>query len=314
MIIRSFRNADSEEILKLWNSAHHQYSLTAELMAKKIFLDVNFLPESILVGEDKDRLIAFAYLPSALVSMDRSWKVNDKEGFISYFSIHPDEDFNEIGKIFLQALEDRHKNAGRTRLSTAYIPLYHLQGFSEKYDMRYIDLFRQAGYTENVSCRRRRKLSDYQLSDGYFLRKADLEKEGFYIGALPYEYLAEFVSSTNSFSNGAWAWQFRSALSHTTDLGRARVAIYNGRIIGGCIFGDPYSDEGRFGPFGMDPEYRGKGIGSVIFADCLNEMKKRGISEAWAQWTPTSGAANSLYNKAGFLTEDRFYTFEKETE
>ncbi len=309
MNIRTYCNKDAEGLLALWNLAHPSYPLTKELMAKKIFLDPNFSPENLLIGEDGGKMIAFAYLPHHLVQVDHNLPLNEREGFITYFSLHPD--YQSVGKDFLEACEQYHRKAGRIKLSTAYAPLYHLQGFSEKEGF-YLELFRATGYQEYQSYRRRRTLSDYELPENYGERKAALEREGFYIGELPYNHLAEFSHSENAFSNGAWAWEFRSRLAHTPDLSRARVAIFEGKIVGGCIFGDPNSDEGRFGPFGMSPDFRGKGIGSVLFADCLNEMKKRGISSAWAQWTPLSGAAHFLYNKAGFLMEDCFFTFAKE--
>lgn len=312
MIIRNFQNTDAEEILSLWNIAHKKYPLNKALMAKKIFLDPNFCPQNLLVGEKDNKIIAFAYLPHHRLQCDINFTVNEREGYITYFSIHPDEDFAVVGKAFLESCEKYHLKSGRTYLTTAYAPLYHLQGFSEKDDEKYIQLFNSFGYEECKSYRRRIALDTYTLPDNFEERKLALEQEGFYIGELPYNYLAEFTSSENAFSNGSWAWEFRAKLAHTLDLSRARVAIFDGKVIGGCMFGDPNSDEGRFGPFGINSNYRGKGIGSVLFADCLNEMKKRGVHHAWAQWTPLAGTAHFLYDKAGFLMEDCFFTFTKE--
>lgn len=312
MKIRSFENCDAENILSLWNKAHPRYQLNKDLMAKKIFLDPNFTFENLLVLEKDKKIVAFAYLPHHQLQIDRNAPLNDKEGYITYFSVDPDEDFEEIGKALLQACEQYHLDAGRTSLSTAYAPLYHLQGFAESEDSIYIELFRSFGFKESKSYSRRISLADYKLPENHAERKAQLEEKGYYIGELPYNYLAEFANSKNLFSSGAWSWEYRTRLNSNTDLSHARVAIYDGKIIGGCMFGDPNSDSGRFGPFGMNPKYRGLGIGTVVFNDCLNEMKKQGISSAWAQWTPLDGAANALYNKAGFLMEDCFYTFSKE--
>lgn len=212
----------------------------------------------------------------------------------------------------LQACEAHHQNEKCGRIGTDYAPLYHLQGFSVQADMPYITLFRSFGYESYESYRRRMNLATYRLPEDFEQRKNALAKEGVQIGALPETFLSEFLSAENSFSNSYWAWEYGVKFAADPDLTKARVAIQNGRLIGGCMFGDPNSDEGRFGPFGMSPDSRGRGIGSLLFADCLNEMKKRGIPSAWAQWTPLTGAANTLNNKAGFLMEDCFVTFWKE--
>lgn len=53
MKIRYFQNTDAESLLQLWNRAHPRYPLTAQLMAKKIFLDPNFTEKDLLVLEEK---------------------------------------------------------------------------------------------------------------------------------------------------------------------------------------------------------------------------------------------------------------------
>ena len=303
--IRTFTNQDAEKILQLWNSAHPQYPLTKESMAKKLFLDVNFLAENLLIVEENQEILAFAYVPHHLSS-------NDTTGYITYFSVAPSQNFEEVGSLLLQACEQHHKDGNRLTVSTAYAPLYHLQGFSESGDAPYLTLFQRFGYCEEKSYSRKIDLSTYSLPEYFESRKQKLAEEGIYVGPLPYNLLTDFVSPNNAFSHGNWSWEYRTRLAHNTDLSRARVAVHNGVIIGGCIFGDPNSDNGRFGPFGMSEEYRGKGIGSLLFADCLNEMKKQGVPYAWAQWTPLTGPAATLYDNAGFRMQDCFWTFTKD--
>jgi GNAT superfamily N-acetyltransferase len=304
MNIRSFTNQDAQKLVSLWNCAHPQYPLTEGQMAKKLFLDTNFLAENLLIVEENQEMIAFAYVPHHL-------SMQEDAGYITYFSVSPERDVETVGAFLLKACETHHKDAGRSRVSTAYTPLYHLQGFSDQYDVPYVKLFRSFGYEEEKSYRRRIDLNAYSLPENWALRKQQLAEEVIYIGALSYDLIAQFVSAENGFSSGNWSWEYRVRLSHDPDPTRARVAIHKGKIIGGCIFGDPNSDDGRFGPFGMNPEYRGKGIGSILFADCLQEMKARGISCAWAQWTPLTGPAAKLYDRAGFMMQDCFVTFEK---
>lgn len=187
-----------------------------------------------------------------------------------------------------------------------------MQGFLDGYDNEYIDLFRSHGFKESRSYKRCIDLPSYNLPSDFKERKEKLEKDGVYIGPLTYEYISQFLSPELDYSGDSWAWEFRTRLSAKLDLETARVAVWEGKVIGGCIFSDPNSDEGRFGPLGISPSCRGRGIGSLLFADCLNTMKGRGIKTAWAQWTPSSGPAHTLYEKAGFRTTDCIVSFIKE--
>ena len=63
MNIRSFTNQDAQKLVALWNCAHPQYPLTKEQMAKKVFLDTNFQPKNLLIVEENQEIIAFAYVP-----------------------------------------------------------------------------------------------------------------------------------------------------------------------------------------------------------------------------------------------------------
>jgi GNAT superfamily N-acetyltransferase len=84
------------------------------------------------------------------------------------------------------------------------------------------------------------------------------------------------------------------------DLDRIRVVTFGGEVIGFCVFGDPDGSPEGFGPFGVRTDFRGKKLGQILLADCLLEMKKRGLHNAWMQWTGKESAAHFVYEKAGF--------------
>lgn len=312
MIVRSFESRDTEKLFSLWNNAHPNTPLSKELMTRKIFLDCNFNAENLLVAEESNEIIAMAYLPHRLFSVRRDGDLESTVGFITYFAVKDGFSVSEVGGKLLDVCEEHHKKGGRKHLSTAYTPLYFTQGFSKKYDQDYITLFNDHGYKGTVSYKRGINLEYYNQSSDFEEKKRKLEKDGIYIGALTYECVSQFLNPELDYSSDTWAWEFRTRLSANLDLERARVAISDKKLIGGCIFGDPNSDEGRFGPLGVSPVCRGKGIGSVLFEDCLVTMKNRGIKYAWAQWTPSSGPAHTLYEKAGFGITDSFITYTKE--
>lgn len=60
----------------------------------------------------------------------------------------------------------------------------------------------------------------------------------------------------------------------------------------------------RFGPFGVDPRERGKGVGRRLLDASLATMRAQGFHAAWFLWT--SDRAASLYQRAGFEEVRRF--------
>ncbi len=60
----------------------------------------------------------------------------------------------------------------------------------------------------------------------------------------------------------------------------------------------------RFGPFGVHPEHRRRGIGRVLLALTLREMLAKGYHAAWFLWT--SDQAARLYATCGFREVRRF--------
>lgn len=50
----------------------------------------------------------------------------------------------------------------------------------------------------------------------------------------------------------------------------------------------------------VSPEYRGKGIGKKLLAECLSKLKAKGVNSVRVTVLTESKAANKLYEKSGF--------------
>ncbi len=102
-----------------------------------------------------------------------------------------------------------------------------------------------------------------------------------------------------------WDW-FRFAQEYLLDLfgpGSDEicfwVAVQADRIVGYC-----QQRRERFGPFGVAPEMRGKGIGRLLLSRCLEAMVVKGFHCAWFLWTGKDAAR--LYSLAGFQQVRQF--------
>ena len=77
------------------------------------------------------------------------------------------------------------------------------------------------------------------------------------------------------------------------------------------MFGDTYSCPERYGPYSVDENYRGLGLGKILAHECFTKMKQQGLQCAWAQSTPILGAASFVYDKIGFKQTAEYIMFTK---
>ncbi len=110
--------------------------------------------------------------------------------------------------------------------------------------------------------------------------------------------------------NFSYDWYFRAlgVLKYGTNS-QIVVARIRGKIIGYGMFssgsGDfPNGPGERFGPFGVEEQYRSQGIGTQILIRLLNNMKMEGIKYTYFLWTGEKAAR--LYYRFGFDVIRRF--------
>ena len=80
------------------------------------------------------------------------------------------------------------------------------------------------------------------------------------------------------------------------------VAEEDGRIIGGCGL-THILDEGDIHNVMVAPEYRGKGIATMLMERLLEEGSKQGILEFTLEVRISNASAIRVYEKLGFVSE-----------
>jgi GNAT superfamily N-acetyltransferase len=78
---------------------------------------------------------------------------------------------------------------------------------------------------------------------------------------------------------------------------------------GDTILGFAQHRAEHFGPIGVRPDMRNRGIGQVVLAVMLSEMLKKGFHAAW--FLDTDDEAARLYARCGFREVRRFAVLEK---
>lgn len=310
MEIRTFKGEDIDKIVNCWNVALPHDKVTKEEIIKKMLLDCNFRADGFFIACSGDDVVGFVNCVYRRVPIDAYSGLEDNNGWISAFAIKDDKNFAEIGDALLNAAEDYFKAHSIIEISTGYYPVYFYQGVSKEHCEKYITLFESKGYKCIPSLARELYLTEFCEDANIEQKREILEKEGIYTGPMQDKYILSLIDSQEPFNNISMAFEFKSRLAEL-DYERIRIAAKDGKVIGVCVFGDPYGSKERFGPFSVDASYQGKGIGKVLLNDCLSAMKERGLEKAWMQWTPLQGAADTLYKRVGFKVTKTYITFSK---
>ena len=310
MIIDNFKSSEIDAIISCWNKALPHDPVSKVHFIKKLVFDVNFDPKGFFTVKDGDEILGFVNAIYRKVPVTGYSDLEPENGWISAFAVADKSRFAEIGGMLLDKAENYLLSHGRKNIDTGYSPVYFYQGVSKEHCPEYVELFKSRGYSPAESLARDLTLSNYVPPENLEQRKKKLEDEGFYVGPMKDEYIYSLIDPNESFNGSIASHEFKLRLSDF-DYDRIRIAAKDGRIIGVALFGDPMGSPERFGPFVVSSAYRGKGLGSVLLHDCLNEMKKRGLHNAWMQWTPSSGTAFEMYNKLGFAVSKTYVRFSK---
>lgn len=299
--IRPIRGEDFYPALELWNETRQRDPITSRFFKRKIFLDVCFDPEGYLLAESDGKLCGYVYVVRRLRSLDNDNAPLSTDGWINGYGVLPNAPAETSGLLLDAAVAFARKHGLKKLSATPYSPFYFTQGFDTKHETLYIQQFLAAGYTiRDESYARDINLLEYTVPESLKEARRKAEADGFGFSGLSNELLIPFWDYMNRYQGAGWRIRIRELLYDNDDLDRVRVVTYQGEVIGFCVFHDPDGSPERFGPFGVREDFRGRKLGQILLADCLYEMKKRGLHNVWMQWTENDNTAAAVYNKAGF--------------
>lgn len=309
MKIRTFVGTDIPQILEIWNRAMPKTPLNRRGFVKNFLLDHNFNDRGFFVAEEAGEILGYIYALVRVYPADVGGDMNENLGYINAIGLKYERDIlGGLGETLIQKAEDYIRSFGNREIHMShYTPNYIYQGI-ETGLTPYLELFARAGYRE--AARNQSIAIDllaYQYPDSIRQLKAQREAEGFLFTDMKDEYILPLFR----YAQPGWNHRFRRLLNETMDYEKFSLIVYEDRVIGVNVFGDPYSCEERFGPFSVDAAFRGKGLGQILLHECLSKMKERGLQRAWAQSTPIATAATHIYAKAGFFPTGQYVIFQK---
>ena len=302
--VRGYRPDDEAAVLRVWNAALWHDPVNATTWRARVLLDPNFDPAGCLVAEAEGEVRGFLLSLTRRVPFfndglepDRAW--------ITAFGVEPGWQGRGLGGALLDAALARLRDLGRRTVAIApYVPNYFTPGVDVTAYATGVEFLTHRGFeTIERPISMRAELTGFRPPPAIAETAARLRAEGVEVRPVtPVDIVPVLEFIPRQFT---WDWH-REASGVLGDLfaGDPRpvgmlVAVQDGAVLG-------YAEHRgeRFGPFGVDPALRSRGIGRVLLAATLTEMLKKGYHAAWFLWTGDDAAR--LYAQCGFHAVRRF--------
>ena len=307
LTIAPYRDQDCEGLLRVWERALPIDAVARERFEAQVLLDPNFDARGLLVARTKDDgpPVGFALCLRHRVPVEKMG-VLPGQGFVTAFAVDPDRWRQGIGTALLAAAEGYLRDAGCQRVAIApYTTGYFVPGVDKAIYASGLAFLLKRGFKEtSEAIAMDAPIGCFELSDALKRRERELAAEGLAIRPFSRARMLEYLDFMRSHMPGPWIEQARANLAALV-AGRfpeyaIQLACHGDEIIGYCQF------EGEhFGPFGICDAWQGKGIGTVLLARTLWQMRKVGLHAAFVLWTGER-AANGVYARLGFTVSRRF--------
>jgi mycothiol synthase len=307
--IRPYNGTDETALINLWNQTMPLDTINPRGFRTKVLMDLNFNPEGFLVCQLESDLVGF------MLSIKRQVPLfiqglEPELSWITAFGVHPDHRRLGIAtRLFTAGMKRLQQSGCKKILISPYTPNYFIPGVDINGYPGAMAFLRKLGWeTLFQPISMQADINGFQIPSSIKMIENRLNQDGIHVQPLePADLPGLFPFIEQNFS---WDW-VRFAQEYLLALfgpGADDIVFLVAKqfddIIGYC------QQRGeRFGPFGVVPNMRRKGIGRVLLFRCLEEIASRSIHCAWFLWT--SEEAARLYALAGFTKTRQFAVLEK---
>ena len=307
--VRPYRADDEAAVLDVWNAALVSDPISPAMFRRKVLLDPNFDPAGCLVADVDGAVRGFVLSLTRQVPFFNQG-LQPEEAWITAFGVHPACQRRGLGTQLLGDALERLRRQGRTTITISpYVPNYFIPGVDvAAYAPAVVFLERQGFETASRPLSMRAELTGFRIPVSIAETAARLAEEGVEVRqARPRDIVPVLDFVRQLFS---WDW-VREASEVFAELfaGDPRQVNLLVACRGDDVLGYAQHRAERFGPFGVNPSLRSRGIGRVLLARTLVGMLERGYHAAWFLWTSDNAAR--LYAQCGFHEVRRFAVMRK---
>jgi mycothiol synthase len=307
--VRAYAAGDEAALVGVWNAAMACDPIAPAVFRRKVLLDPNFDPGGCVVAEADGAIRGFVLSIARRVPFFNQG-LQPEEAWISAFGVHPDWQRQKIGSQLLETAVQRLCGQGRTTVTVSpYVPNYFIPGVDvAAYAPAVAFLARHRFVEVSRPLSMRAELTGFRVPESILEVAARLSSESLDVRpAEPADMVPVLDFVRQHFP---WDW-YRDAADIFTDLfaGDPRQVNLLVATQAGEVVGYAQHRAERFGPFGVNPALRSRGIGRVLLGRTLVEMLKRGYHAAWFLWTDENAAR--LYAQCGFHEVRRFAVMQR---
>ncbi|MED2974133.1 GNAT family N-acetyltransferase [Fictibacillus sp. B-59209] len=309
---QSYRSGDEQLIVNLWNDCLPQDPMTKKRFRHLVLLDANFDPEGMRLAFDEGKLIGCVYAVRRKLPMYGT-DLEPDNGWIPFFFVHLEYRNEGVADQLFQEAYDFLKKHGRKQVFFAsYAPNYILPGVDEaSYPEAFQFLKKQGFETQYSPVAMDKSIVGFTRAPEVTALKEKRDREGYSFSAARDQDLYEVISFASEKFNPDWGRAIREGILQGLPLERILIAREQHKLVGFCLYGGYEGIPERFGPFGVDPEQQGKGLGKILLQECLFAMRSEGLHTAWFLWTGETTTAGHLYKKAGFNITRKFHVMKQ---
>lgn len=295
MELRPYLPDDEQPIVALWNQCLTQDRITAGTFRERTLLDPNFDPRGSLLATDDGHIAGFVSgLRRAVAWWD--YAPMPDRGWITTLFIDPAYRRRGIGTQLLRAAMDHMQSQRVIEVRFAHFsPHYYFPGVDEAAYPGALAFFQHGGFgVEEKVVAMGRQLYNLEEPIEVAENEQQLAQHGIRCCYFEPRYLLPALAFFEE-AFPTWAYFFRKKVAVELWPEDEMVLVLDReRVIGYC-----QQVEGEhIGPFGIRPEYRGQGIGTIMLYRLLRRMHEKGLRYAWFGMTEH---AESYYARAGFV-------------
>jgi len=308
--IEAFRGELLDGVVGVLRDALPCDPISRSTFVRKVLLDPNFDPEGAPVAVEGSAVVGLA------VAIVRRHPLEDAppdtgSGYITLLAVAPGARRHGVGTALLTAAEGylRERGCERTLISP-YAPGYFTPGVDMKACEDGLRFLLARGYTTTsepiaMEC----DLAAVRVPEWVIERERELSASGIRIEPYAAERLPALWAFARTHFPGDWQ-RFARAAADRIEQGEPATRLWIASE-GDAVVGYSHHEVERFGPIGVAPDRRSRGIGQVLMYRTLEAMRLQGLHCAWFLWSDER-TAERLYRGAGFRTTRRFAVLRKE--
>lgn len=282
---------DLDRLWDFWSESFDDPPMTKSMLAERVFGAADFSPEHALVrfdGEDQetDRIIALCLIvPEVKVEPETGARI----GGIRWFGVHPDRRGNGIASELLAESLDRLRSAGATHVDFLATPPFYIRPGVDVRQTDFIAWLLGKGFehertnfnmTVELACVDLPSVE--QLCDAAYGSTAGAENTaGYRIRRATQADREAFGALCERHWTPNWRAEAWQGVGH--DPCSLFVAEKEDVMVGFASY-ETSQGLGSFGPTGVAPEHRGRGLGARLLRVTLADMKRLGRARAEIGW------------------------------